>query len=103
MNIPAKVKIGWREYEVIQGEHRSGDGGGDLYGEIQYEQNTIFIWDKLDHDNKAVTLLHEIIHGLFYMCGRTDLRNDEGLVTAVSEALYQIMLDNPDMFRPLAD
>jgi len=100
MNIPEKVKIGWREYEIVQGEHRTGADGGDLYGEISYENNKIYIYDKLDADNKAVTLLHEIIHGIFYLAGRTDNRNDEGLIECLSENLYQVIKENPKIFAP---
>lgn len=42
MNIPEKVKINWRTYSIEQGEHRAGRNGGDLYGEIAYEDNKIF-------------------------------------------------------------
>jgi len=99
MKIPAKVKIGWREYRIEQGEHRIADNGGDLYGEIQYEQGRIYIYDKQSEENKAVSLLHEIIHGILYLCGREKQRGDEGLVTALSENLYQVIKDNPEMFR----
>jgi hypothetical protein len=99
MQIPEKVKIGWREYMIEPGEHRTGDGGGDLYGEITYEENKIYVWDKLSHDNQCVTLLHEIIHGIFYLSGRKENRNDEPLIEAISENLYQVIKENPDMFK----
>ena len=97
--IPNKVKIGWREYTVEQSEHRSGDGGGDLYGEINYEGQKIYIYDKLTPDNKVVTLLHEIMHGIFYISGHEKWRKDEGLIDCISENLYQVIKDNPDLFK----
>ena len=99
MNIPEKVKINWRTYSVEQGEHRAADNGGNLYGEIVYENNKIFLYEKLDQSEKEVTLLHEIIHGLLYFMGKDDLRNDEAFVTAFSENLYQVIRDNPEVFK----
>lgn len=99
MNIPDKVKIGWREYSVKQDEHRTGDNGGDLYGEIVYDKNEIYLYDKQDEESKKVTLIHEMLHGIFYMCGRGKNRKDEDLITALSENLYQIIKDNPDIFK----
>lgn len=98
MNIPEKVKIGWREYRIVQGEHRTADKGGDLYGEIKYEENEIYLYNRLSLDEKAVTLLHEIVHGVLYLSGRNKERNDEGLVTAISENLYQVIKENPELF-----
>lgn len=99
MKIPNKIKIGWRVYEIEQGEHRSNSRGYDLYGEIQYEQNKIYLYDKQGEENKCVSLLHEILHGIGYMIGNDDFRNNEGLITALAENLYQVIKDNPELFN----
>lgn len=100
MNIPKTVKIGWRNYAIEQGEHRAGDKGGDLYGEILYEKRKIFLYDKMDADEKSVTLLHEIAHGILYNMGSV-LRTDENFITAFSENLYQVIKDNPNLFKDI--
>lgn len=94
MQIPEKIKIGWRTYNIEQGEHRSGNNGGDLYGEIQYEKDQIYIYEGQSEENKRVTLLHEILHGIFFMTGQSEYRNNENLVTLLSENLYQVLKDN---------
>lgn len=99
MNIPERVKIGWREYTIEQGEHRTDEKGGDLYGQIEYEAGKIYLYEKLDNDNKAVTLLHEIIHGILYLAGRTKDRKNEGLIECLSENLYQVIKENPGLFE----
>ena len=98
MNIPETVNLGWRTYKIEQGEHRS-DVNGDLYGEIKYEDNKIFIYRELDNDNKAVTLLHEMIHWIFYNAGQEDWRKNENLIECLSENLYQIIKANPELFE----
>lgn len=100
MNIPETVKIGWRNYVITQGEHRAGNNGGDLYGEILYEERKIYLYGKADEDEKSVTLLHEIAHGILYNMG-SELRGNENFVTAFTENLYQVMKDNPNMFKDI--
>jgi hypothetical protein len=97
--IPDKVKIGWRVYDIEQSEHRTGDNGCDLYGEINYEGQKIFIYDKLSEDNKSATLLHEILHGVFYISGHEEWRKNEELIDCITENLYQVIKDNPKLFK----
>ncbi len=99
MNIPEKVKIGWRTYKINQGEHRATNDGETLAGEIDYDDNTIYIYDKQSEDVKIATLLHEILHGIFLFSGHTDWRTNEDLVSCISENLYQVIKDNSEMFR----
>lgn len=99
MKIPKQIKIGWRVYDIEQSEHRSNEQGYDLYAEIQYEKNKIYLYDKQDEENKCVSLLHEILHGIGFMIGNQAFRKDEELITALSENLYQIIKDNPELFR----
>lgn len=97
MTIPESVKLGWRNYRILQDEHRCSEEG-DLSGEIDYANSVIYIYDKLSEDEKCVTLLHEIIHGIFYLSGRKKQMNDEPLIECLSENLYQVIKDNPGMF-----
>lgn len=101
--IPDKVKIGWRNYQIEQGEHRTGESGGDLYGQIDYESNRIYIYDKLAECNKHVALLHEIIHGIFYLTGHKDWRENEELAECLSENLYQVFRDNKELLNCLRE
>ena len=97
LNIPKTLKIGWRNYTINQSEHKAGNNGGDLYGQIEYEKRQIYLYDKIDADEKSVTVLHEVLHGIFYNMGNA-LREDENFVTALAENLYQVIKDNPEMF-----
>jgi hypothetical protein len=98
LNIPETIKIGWRNYVINQGEHKAGSDGGDLYGEIEYEKRQIYLYEKIDDDEKSVTLLHEIFHGIFFNMGNA-LRSDENFITALAENVYQVMKDNPNVFN----
>lgn len=100
MNIPDKVKIGWRNYKVMQGEDRRDEKGNMLIGQIDYDSHTIYLKKNIiDEDEKCLSFLHEILHGIFYSEGQTKLRSNEDLIMAISEGLYQVIKDNPDMFK----
>ncbi|MFA5252670.1 MAG: hypothetical protein WC454_08825 [Phycisphaerae bacterium] len=99
MSVPEKVKIGWRTYEINQNEHKTSDNGkNDLWGEIDYDRNKIYIYEKQPEEVKPVTLLHEIVHGIFCLSGHSDWRDNEDLVNCIAENLYQVILDNPGLF-----
>jgi len=99
MKIPEKVKIGGREYKIEQSEHRAAGNGDDICGEVWWSRNSIYLYENLPEDGKAATLLHEIIHAIFHHCGRFKQRDDEGLVNALAEGIFQVINDNPEMFR----
>lgn len=98
--IPEKVKLGYRVYDVIKlppHEMPISDEGKPLLGEIAYERNTIKLNNDLSDELLYPILIHEIVHGIFYMCGREEV-HDERLCDAVAESLMQIAADNPALF-----
>lgn len=99
MKIPASVRIGWRDYTIEFGEERRNDKGTPLNGEIDFTNHIIYI-DKniVSNDEKILTFLHEIVHGIFYSQGHLKWADNEELVSAVSEGLFQLMNDNPKLF-----
>lgn len=98
MNIPNTVKIGWRNYIVKQVDTLRDDNGQPLIGEIKYDFSRINLNCEYPDDIRKVTLLHEIIHGIFCKAGHTDWRINEDLVDVIAEGLYEIILDNPEIF-----
>lgn len=100
MKIPQSIKIGWRNYIVKFCEDRRDEEGNLLNGEIDYTNHVISI-DKniINEDEKIVTFLHEMIHGIFHNQGHLKWRDNENLVCAVSEGLFQIIKDNPKVFN----
>lgn len=93
MTIPEKIKIGRKIYTVEQGERRPHPDG-TLCGEIDSINGTIYLYDKLDGDDKVVTLLHEIIHGICFQRGQ---EISEGLIDAIAEGFFLLFKDNPEL------
>lgn len=101
MAIPDKVKLGWRIYSVIFGRRSDTPEGNTIWGEIDYERNTIFLNEDGKSGNQQSTLLHEIIHWIFYNSGQSKFRQDENLVECLTNHLMMIFKDNPDLARQI--
>jgi hypothetical protein len=59
------------------------------YGQIDYKDCEIRINKDMAEDIKAETICHEMIHGIFVHLGYNDYANDEQLVQALGNAIYQ--------------
>ena len=101
MKIPKQIKIGWRDYSVEFTEERIDEEEGELLdGEIDFLNHIIYIDNNLYYeDEKVIAFLHEVIHGIFHYQCHSDWCNNEDLVEAVSEGLFQVMRDNPKLFE----
>ncbi len=62
-------------------------------GQIDYLKQEILILEGLGDDLFQVTLLHEVLHGIFNQLG-FDEENNEHLIQALSTALYQVLREN---------
>lgn len=100
MKIPKTIKIGWRTYTIQFTEERRNEKGDLLDGQIDFTNHVIYIYKNLPfEDEKIVAFLHEIIHGIFFSQGHSEWGDNEELVEAVSEGIFQVMSDNPNLFK----
>ena len=60
-------------------------------GEINFVEQVIKIDKTLKADRKQITLMHEIVHGIFEHLAFTDLIEDEQVVQGIAIALHQIL------------
>lgn len=103
MKIPDSVRINGVDYDVFFTKHLN-DGSHMCYGYINFEQSTIEInSDRGAHQHQCITLLHEIIHGIFHSQGMDNVENEEEVVQAISRGLYQVLQDNAGKFYDLKD
>ena len=99
MNIPSKVKIGAKWFDVTFTE--CFDKGADQYGEIDYFTNTIRL-RPIERQTVEQTLLHEIIHGMLFDMGITNQK--EKFIEGFANELHRLIYDNPLLFaEPIED
>lgn len=99
MNIPEKIRILYKTYDIKQVENLH-DGENDLYGQIHYLSEEIYLNISASEKQKEATLIHEVIHGLdeIYRIGL-----DEEQVEKLGSAFYMLIQDNPEVFREGSD
>ena len=56
---------------------------------ICYKENEIRINEDMSENQKKETLCHEMVHGMLTHLGFDDLSNNEQLVQALGNAIYQ--------------
>ncbi len=95
MIIPEKVKILYKEYgiELREGLHDEKD---ELYGQINYLSQKIYLNKEASEEQKKATLMHEIVHGLDEMY---DIGLEEKEVEKLGTALYMLLKENIEMFK----
>jgi hypothetical protein len=98
MNIPKSIKIGGVNYE-IQYIPDLNNGVEVLYGNINFEQSVIKLSSTIACSQQAqcITLLHEILHGIAEHA-KLKIENEEHIVNVLSNGIFQVVQDNPDLF-----
>ena len=95
MKIPSKVKVGGIIYEVYLVDQCSD--GPRFMGQVDHYKCEIQLRQNLNPQAKMQTLWHEITHIVISALGRKDF--EEGDIEQVAQYIYQIVVDNPEMFR----
>lgn len=91
VKLPSHVQIGPMRYSIIEQEL---DGA---CGDMLYIKSRIRIHNEMSHDVRAVTLWHEIVHGILFGAGITASEHDEQHVDAVAHGIVAVLRDNPLM------
>ena len=95
-----KIKIFGCDYEVHEVDQVTRDEF--KFGEIDHVEQIIKISNGQKDDRKAVTLLHEIVHGILFSLGEGELHENENFVSSFSASLAQVLRDNPDFVARFA-
>lgn len=94
--LPKTLRIGYETYTVIPMASTAEDEGS-----FSSEANTIKA--KVEgRGSRAIanTLLHEILHGIFYQSGLGETcQQEEAVVNSLANGLSQVMRDNPEAMR----
>ncbi|EGO5453284.1 TPA: hypothetical protein ACHV3V_003115 [Listeria monocytogenes] len=90
MTIPEQVKIGAINYKVQEKEVVDNDLNN--WGACVFHDNHIEVLAGLSDERKEQTLIHEILHAIFYEAGFEE--QDEDLINRAGIVLYQVLKDN---------
>ena len=82
-----ELTIGGHEYKIIELPLEHEDSSKELYGRHLVKENVILINDSIHESRKKETLIHEVLHAIFYNYG---LEHKENLIDAISNGLFQL-------------
>lgn len=98
MREPRKLKVGFKEYDIIRKE-TVVETPDECYGKINYQTQQIEIATKYSKNQRNVTFLHEMIHAIFDKLDMHELRTDEVVVNQLATELYMVFIENPEIFK----
>lgn len=93
MRIPKKLKVGGQIYKVKRVKEVNQDVS--VLGTCNQEYGNILVCDAYSNSSTEMTFLHELLHAIFTHC---NLPQDEDLIERLAQALYMVIVDNPEMF-----
>ena len=100
MNIPEKVRIGSRDYDVKLTDETLVLNGRECLGIIDCDNTEIKVSKSIQSKQKQEqTFLHELVHGIIKE-RNLDLQNsdEETIVDEIALGLHQVIRDNPKIF-----
>ncbi|CAI3548413.1 hypothetical protein [Clostridium neonatale] len=95
MEIPSKVRIGSKDYEVKISDDIILKVNRQCYGHIDCEHHKIEI-DNTLQDNQGMfqTFLHELVHGIVHEFKINFSADEEDIVDRFADGLHQVIRDN---------
>lgn len=94
MNIPESVNILYKKYDIEMVDNLH-DEKGDLYGQIRYLPEKIYLNSAAKEQQMKATLIHEVIHAMDEMY---NIGLKEKQVEKLGNAFYMLIEDNPELF-----
>lgn len=95
MKIPESIRIGGVEYEIKMKDVLLLDNKMQL-GVIHYQECEIeLLSEGTGHQQRCVTLIHEICHGIMRHMG-LECDNEEEIVDAFARGFFMVLQDNGD-------
>lgn len=99
MDIPDKVRIGGVDFCVTSIPRLLSDDDTLLCGQIAHRNSTIQINSDISPDMQCISMLHEILHGISAHARLELGEQEETIVDVFARGIYQVLQDNPDMFK----
>jgi hypothetical protein len=96
--LPGSVKVGYRTYRLeLWTEQQAKDEDSD--GECDHETGVIRLDPTMDAQKAGNTLLHELIHAVWYVWSMPEENiEEEFAVGALTNGLATVIRDNPGLF-----
>lgn len=95
MEIPNRIKIGYKDYKVNKVEGNVIVNDSTCYGKIDFEKDSIDISTLYSEEQQKCTFIHECLHGIDDII-ETDLTEEQ--TRRIGKGLYDFIKSNPNIF-----
>ena len=82
-----ELNIGGHQYKILELPLKHEDDTKELYGRHMVKENIILINEDIHKSRKEETLIHEVLHAIFFNYG---LEHSERVIDAISNGLFQL-------------
>ena len=97
MNIPEKIKIGYREYKLEEWKQTVASAN-EAQGQFFAKEGVIGYTADETGVSHANTLIHEMLHAIIYQWNMDlDERAEESIVNSLTNGLTTVFVDNPQL------
>ena len=98
--MPKSVTLGHRDFGIKKVDALIDDNDNSLAGQYNGKEEMIYINNNLPSAQvDADTLLHELLHGVWYIQNLDDKKEEEELVTCIAFGLSSIFKHSPDILK----
>lgn len=95
--LPEKIKIGFADWDlVVESEAPKELEDVHVFGLCHKHKHTIVFYEGYDEVQNRNTILHEVLHAVWYSLGMEEPASEEHVVTALSNGLMMVLRDNPE-------
>ena len=103
MNIPDKIKIGYREYKLEEWKQTVASAN-EAQGQVFSKEGVIGYVTTEKGVSHANTLLHEILHAILYQWNmELEEKEEEKLVNGLTNGLTTVFVYNPKLMDYLKE
>lgn len=96
VKLPKSVRIGHRNYTIVHWRPAQSAGRG-AYGECSLPEAEIRVDTSSGIEKARETLLHEILHAIYYEWAMQDEDKEERIVATYATAITTAMVMNPEL------
>lgn len=94
--LPKAISVGYRTYGVNPLEMADHEMT-EKYGWCDKANNQIYVYTGSEPMVVADTLLHEILHAVWFYMGLDDKHDEEAVVNRLATGFTTVLYDNPDI------
>ena len=97
MNIPDKIKVGYRDYKLEEWKQTVASAN-EAHGQFFSKEGVIGYTVEEKGVSHANTILHELFHAIIYQWHiDLDEKMEEAVVNGLTNGLMTVFVDNPEL------